>query len=187
MRSAAHRPPPPRTPRDAAGRALIDRRYETLARAAAFLAQGRARPLPGGALPSPQAAEVRRRYVANCLGELDRFLHALIDEAAGQAPAVTVQRNAANKIALLPLGRGHAGHERRRLLALGRTRACLIHCGGIVSRADQRDGERMTAGWLCPRSAELETFPMGAELQPAARELADIGAFYRGLADRIVS
>ncbi|MBI0474096.1 hypothetical protein D9601_01780 [Sphingomonas sp. MA1305] len=138
--------------------------------------------MPGGGRPSPRAAEVRRRYIANCLGELDRFLHLLIDEATGHAPAVTVQRNMANKIA--PFSQGT---DQRRLRALGRTRACLIHTGGVVSRADERDGRWMTAGWYCPVSEDLQTFPLGAELRPAGRELADIGLFYRMLADRIVA
>jgi hypothetical protein len=131
---------------------------------------------------------VQARFLGNCLGELDRFLHVLMDEVApglGAAPA-PLQRNAANKLAALGPGVPDLGPTRLRLRALGRSRACLFHCRGVVSRADAPGLRWMTAGWPGPDAA-LRRYDLGEQLSPAAADMADIALFYDRLADQLTS
>ncbi len=162
--------------------------FTTLKRGTRFLTALAAEPRLTRPWPDGRDRGVRARFFANCLGELDRFLHILMDETA---PALSVapapdQRNAANKIACLT-GEAATTPDRRRLRALGRTRACLWHCHGLVRRPDAPDASWMTAGWPHPRTATLQRYRLGEHLAPAGAELADVSLFYEQLAERLIA
>ena len=132
---------------------------------------------------------MRARFWGNCLAELDRFLHILMDEVA---PAMGVlanrqQHNAANKIGDLVGGRWDPSAEGRRLNALGRSRACLSRCHGLVRRPDVVGVGWMTAGWCTPGSATLQRYDLGEQVTPAGAELAEVSLFYDALAARLAA
>ncbi|WP_174280608.1 hypothetical protein [Sphingomonas bacterium] len=153
----------------------------TMRRGTAFLGGGLSR--SGGA---PVGASYRARLAGNGLRELDRFLNLLIDAAleAGGGDARPRQANTAAKYRAIAPGdrRGVADH--RRLLALGRSRACLFYCDGVVRRPDRRGGATMTLGWP-GADGRLEVRRLGEQLWLDAADLGDIARFYRRLADRI--
>jgi hypothetical protein len=72
-----------------------------------------------------------------------------------------------------------------RLRALGRSRACLWHCHGLVRRPDLNGGAWMTAGWSIPASTQLRRYALGEHLTPSGRELIDVSAFYHQLARKV--
>ena len=153
----------------------------TMRRGATFLGNGLA--LPGAA---PIAGRYRARLAGNGLRELDRFLNLLLDAAtrvAGLDERPGQANTAAKYRALEPIG-SRARDDHRRLLALGRSRACLFYCEGVVRRPDRRGGTTMTMGWPDARG-RLGTARLGEELSLDAADFDDIARFYRGLADRI--
>jgi hypothetical protein len=145
--------------------------------------------------PSGDAAGVRARYVANCLRELDTFLKGLLDHTAPPPPGRPRRHNAANRVhdvARRTSGRADiAGRDTIvaadvvRLRALGRSRACLWHCHGLVRRADQNSGAWMTAGWHAPASSELRRYALGERLAPVGRDLVGVAHFYHQLAYKV--
>jgi len=151
--------------------------------------------------PTNATAGVRARYVANCLRELDTFLKGLLDQVAPSPLGRPRRHNAANRVhdvaQRLPLVPGTVTPARSaddapariiiaadvaRLRALGRSRACLWHCHGLVRRPDLHGGAWMTAGWLAPASTQLRRYPLGERLTPDGGDLIGVGTFYRQLA-----
>lgn len=134
------------------------------------------------------AGVVRAHFVGNCLAELDRFLHVLMDELApGLGVAASPeQRNTANKIARLTPLAGRSRSDQLRLRALGRSRACLTRCGGLMRRADSPGGSWMTAGWRGPDEDALRRYAMGDRLRPTGADVADVARFYDGVAAALV-
>ncbi|MBO9624373.1 MAG: hypothetical protein J7500_16820 [Sphingomonas sp.] len=163
------------------------RAHATLTRGARFLGAGLS--AQAGVAPAAIGGRYRAKVIGNGLRELDRFLNVLIDEASLRIglPVVAGQRNTANKLRAFRAADGAAcATDEVRLRALGRSRDCLFHCGGIVTRADARGGTRMTAGWAGP-CAPLRSFAIGEELVLSAGELAGVCAFYESLAAEVVA
>ncbi|MGI4732828.1 MAG: hypothetical protein ACRYFW_13930 [Janthinobacterium lividum] len=157
----------------------------TLRRGIAFVGAGlvHADPVAG-----PLAERCRARLAGNGLRELDRFFNLLIDAAveASGGSARPDQANTAAKYRAIAAPERVSRDDHRRLLALGRTRACLFYCEGVVRRADRRGGTTMTAGWPDARG-RLRVLRLGDELRPDAGDLSSVAGFYRRLADRIAS
>ena len=141
--------------------------------------------------PSGDGAGIRARYVANCLRELDTFLKGLLDHAAPSPFDGARRHNAANRVHAVARQSDHAATttivpaDVARLRALGRSRACLWHCHGLVRRADQKSGAWMTAGWHAPASSELRRYALGERLAPVGRDLVGVAHFYRQLAYKV--
>lgn len=143
--------------------------------------------------PSNAAGGIRARYVANCLRELDTFLKGLLDQVAPTAPGRPRRHNAANRVhdVAYPPDRSGASPailctDVDRLRALGRSRACLWHCHGLVRRPDQHGGAWMTAGWHAPASTRLRRYAIGERLTPNGTDLIGVGIFYHQLAHKVV-
>ena len=136
-------------------------------------------------------SEHRSKVIANGLRELDRFLNILIDEVSlgHSLPARPGQRNTANKLRNLrdALGLPHEDHER--LLALGRSRECLFHCGGRVSRGDNRQSRALTLGWSKGEGAgrALTRVPVGSAIVVSRADIESVCHFYRRLAEDLAS
>lgn len=127
--------------------------------------------------------DVRARYTANCLRELDGFLRTLLDEVD---PAFDRdQRNTANKLGRMPLRGGHVASDAPRLRAIGRTAGCLFHCAGWVKRPDDAAGRWMTAGWRGADGPALRRYPLGERLRPGSREVADMCTFFARVGDAV--
>nr|WP_277998525.1 hypothetical protein [Sphingomonas liriopis] len=125
--------------------------------------------------------------MGNCLRELDRFLHILLEERAGAAPVtLSLRYTTAHRLGDHACAGWNPAADQTRLRALSRSRICLLHGGGRVRRPDMPQGRWMTAGWCEPSSARLRRYAMGEMLRPSAHDLAGVGLFYRTLADRIV-
>ena len=165
------------------------RAHATLERGARFLGAG-LRPGQGRA-PAAISGQYRAKVIGNGLRELDRFLNLLLDEASFRLglPVRPAQRNTANKLRTFRASTGIEGEKDEvRLRALGRSRDCLFHSGGIVTRGDVREGRRMTAGWGGPGLADgLQSFGIGEELVVTDADIAGICAFYEALAAEIVA
>ena len=144
----------------------------TLTRAAAFWAIEADR-LGGWNEPG---GDIRARYTANCLRELDGFLRVLLDELAPGSDRR--QRNTANKLDAFALGSGYPRGDAARLRAIGRSAGCLRHCAGWVRRPDVTAGAWMTAGWPEARGATLQRYALGDRLRPGAAEITDICGFF---------
>ena len=162
----------------------LARAHVTLERGAQFLGRG----LDAGAARTI-AGPYRAKVIGNGLRELDRFLQLLVLAiAAARGIALPEQeRHTANLVARLRETLGVADPDRARLLALGRTRDCLFHCGGLVRRGDARGGAVMTIGWHGAGGGTLLRVAVGERLDPSARELLDICLYYRALAARLLS
>ncbi|MCW3836164.1 hypothetical protein OM513_08950 [Sphingomonas canadensis] len=166
----------------------LARASATLLRGASFLGAG-LRPWPGAEGAAPITGRYRAKVIGNGLRELDRFLNLLIDEAAlarGLA-ARPGQRNTSNKLGAYRqwLGRPHPDAERLR--ALGRSRECLFHCEGRVTRGDSLDCGFLTAGWpeLPGTQAPLRRFGIGERIEASGEDLDDVCALYRRIAQEL--
>lgn len=146
--------------------------------------------------PTGTAAGIRARYIANCLRELDTFLKGLLDQVAPTRPGRPRRHNTANRMHEVAHRTGACGHatmgailpdDVARLRALGRTRACLWHCHGLVRRPDHDGGAWMTAGWHASASTDLRRYALGEYLAPQGRDLIGVGTFYGHLAHKISS
>ena len=169
--------------------------HETLTRGATFLAALAERPVIADGWPEGRQARVRARFLANCLRELDRFLHGLLDELGASAGHVVRedQRNTANKLRAygIPAARatgagGLVSADEARLRALGRSSACLIHCNGWVRRPDVAGGDTMTVGWREASGPALARYALGTRLAPGAAEIIDVCGFYDRLGNRLL-
>lgn len=175
--------PPPLDPAVAAAHA-------TLLRGAAFVA----RQADAGAfsLDASIADEQRHRYrsktIANALRELDRFLNLLADATARSLgdPLPEGQRNTANKLRDFDAF-AIQWDDYERLVALGRSRACLFYRGGQVSSGDRRGEPTFTAGWSARTGPpdQLSRMAIGDRLAVGEIELRDIAQFYERLALRL--
>ena len=161
--------------------------HDTLTRGATFLAALAERPVIADGWPQGNDARVRARFVANCLRELDRFLHGLLDELAAAAGHIVRegQRNTANKLRDYGVHPLTARADEARLRALGRSSACLVHCNGVVRRADVSGGTVMTAGWHGAGDA-LRRYPLGTRITPGRAEIVDVCRFYARLGDQLM-
>ncbi|RDE05763.1 hypothetical protein [Sphingomonas aracearum] len=130
------------------------------------------------------AAEIRTRHLGNCLAELDRFLHVLMDTLDPAAPHG--RHNAANKLAALRGDEGEPGGDGGRLRALGRSRACLRYCNGAVLRPDAPGLAWMTTGWTDPSTNALRRYDLGQRLALESRDMLDICRFYEALATDLI-
>ena len=165
--------------------------HETLIRGATFLAALAERPVIAGGWPEGRQARVRARFIANCLRELDRFLHGLLDELGASAGHVVRedQRNTANKLRAYGVpatGVPLVSADEARLRALGRSSACLIHCNGWVRRPDILGGDTMTVGWREASGSALAQYTLGSRLAPGAAEIIDVCGFYDRLGNRLL-
>ncbi len=164
----------------------IARAHATLERGALFLGQGLGR---DDGVPRAIAGRYRAKVIGNGLRELDRFLLLLVRALAVAHGTALPDRehNTANMVGRLRQALGVANPDRARLLALGRTRDCLFHCGGLVRRGDARNGGVMTIGWHGAGGGALLRVAIGEFLDPSADELFDICLYYRTLAARLLS
>ena len=165
--------------------------HATLTRGATFLAALAERPVIADGWPRGGDARVRARFLANCLRELDRFLHGLLDELGASAGHVVRedQRNTANKLRAYGVpaaGGALVSADEARLRALGRSSACLIHCNGWVRRPDVAGGDAMTVGWREASGPALARYALGTRLAPGAAEIIDICGFYDRLGHRLL-
>jgi hypothetical protein len=135
----------------------------------------------------------RAKVIGNGLRELDRFLSIAIDEAATLiAPDLDLSRtrNTANKLRTFRIATGATSPEHDRLRAIGRSRDCLFHCGGIVQRGDRRGGALMTAGWP-PSDADSASpgrvLAIGDRLSVAPIDLDRVCRFYDAIADALAA
>jgi hypothetical protein len=129
----------------------LNRAYTTLVRGSDFLSrslQARAE-IGQDSLAGAGGAKV----VGNGLRELDRFLSLLLDEAAAAiCPAdfdgagFVRSHNVANKIDAFYDLAGAGSSDTDRLRAIGRVRACLHHCRGIVHDPSLWRDLRVAAG-----------------------------------------
>ncbi|MBU3076778.1 hypothetical protein [Sphingomonas quercus] len=168
--------------------------FATLLRGTAFLGR---HPAAIGTETPVAARRLRAKVLGNCLRELDRFLNLLIDEVAAEACPGRIepigfagQRNTANKLRTLYAILGAASPDHHRLRALGRSRDCLFHCGGVARRGDRHGGTRMTAGW--PPSAGLSDAPLmsvalGDTLVVTPVDLRRVCDFYEEIAAGLVA
>lgn len=135
------------------------------------------------------AHEYRSRAIGNGLRELDRFLNILLDEVAqhhGLGRAI-LGRGTPRRLRGLRglLGVADADHDR--LVALGRSRACLFHCSGTVRSGDRRDLATMTLGWpdggagTPPRRV-----PLGVRVSLGRGDIESIAKFYTGIGDELM-
>jgi len=136
--------------------------------------------------------QLRCRVIGNSLRELDRFLNMLIDETllACARPAASTIRNTANKLTTM---RGHEPAPMRdhaRLMALGRSRTCLLYTSGYVSRGDRSGDALLTIGWwqesADPEARALRRVAIGDRLRLSDGEVAEAGAYYVELADSLI-
>lgn len=165
--------------------AELIRAHATLRRGSHFLGLGL-----GGPGAAPRAIEGRHRakVIGNGLRELDRFLNLLVGEAA-RCRGIAMprgERNTANKLARLRRALRVPDPDHARLMALGRSRNCLFHCGGTVRRGDRRGEAAMTAGWH-GEGGVLRRVPVGAELAVSPDDLSEVCLFYRDIADRLLA
>lgn len=127
------------------------------------------------ALPRAIAGTGRAKVIGNGLRELDRFLNLLIDEIAAlhvlppafDPPQFARRRNTPAKLRALRSALALPDPDHARLRAIGRTRDCLFHCGGIVRRVGI--------------TAEGIELPLGARLAMHPPELAGICRLYARL------
>jgi hypothetical protein len=153
--------------------------HATLERGAMFLGHGLG---PEGGTPRAIGGRYRAKVIGNGLRELDGFLLHLIGALAGvRGIALPVrERNTANRIARLRQALGVADPDRARLLALGRTRDCLFHCGGLVRRGDDRRAAALTVGWHGGGTA-LWRVAVGGRRVPAPTHQQQIIQYYSGV------
>jgi len=151
----------------------------TLARATGFLGRG----LSASAM-LPIVGPHRCKVIGNSLRELDRFLSLLIDEIArlilpGDVSAdFGRQRNTPNKLRAIRAAMALPSPDHARLRAIGRSRDCLFHTGGVVRRGDLRGDMMMTVGWMRPDTAHAARISQGEFLSVDAEEIAELCCFY---------
>lgn len=164
----------------------LQRACATFSRATLFLGNGLS--MTGSPGATAINGPLRNKVIGNSLRELDRFLSVLIDEIAGMvlpreaSAGFARQRNTANKYRTLRLALVLPSPDHARLRAIGRSRDCLFHCGGIVRRGDRRGDRLMTAGWARPDSPGVVQIAIGERLPIAAADLVQLCRFYDALA-----
>lgn len=161
-------------------------------RAIAEAALGRATAFVRGETGRPWLATpptpIRSRVLGNWLGELDRLLCVLIDDAAAGAAPNGRSHNAAAKLA------GLAGDDaddqrgrRARLRGIGRARAAYRYTRGVATRPDVRGGAYLTAGWFGEGSCALARFALGEGIVMTGADLVTVCDLYDEVARLIAS
>jgi len=148
---------------------------------------------PGSSLAGTLSADqLRCRVIGNGLRELDRFLNLLIDETqvvCGRPSAPGI-RNTANKLTRFRQHEPGATRDHARLLALGRSRTCLLYTSGHVARGDRSGAHQLTIGWWQeggrPETRALRQVAIGDRLRLSDGEVAEAGAYYVGIADSLI-
>jgi hypothetical protein len=169
----------------------LQRARMTFARATLFLGNGLS--MTGSPGAAPIDGPLRNKVIGNSLRELDRFLNLLIDEIATMilprdtSAGFERQRNTANKYRTLRAAMVLSSPDHARLRAIGRSRDCLFHCGGIVRRGDRRGDRLMTAGWVRPDSRRAARIAIGERLPIDAADLAQLCGFYDALAGDLLA
>lgn len=163
----------------------LSRAHATLDRGARFV---ELRLAAGGQAGRCADTRFRARTIGNGLRELDRFLQLLVEAIAVRCGIGLPERtHTADKIARLRRHLAVDDPDRAQLLALGRTRACLFHCEGLVRRGDAHGSPTLTIGWRADGGTGLARVAVGERLDPSAAELREIGRYYRTLAGRLLS
>jgi hypothetical protein len=72
------------------------------------------------------------------------------------------------------------------LRALGRNRACLYYCDGVVHRGDDRATPTMSKGWHITTDGST-WIALGCRLEVGAEDLKSISHLYESIAERLVS
>lgn len=145
---------------------------------------------PAAILPSDS------KVLGNGLREIDRFLSLLIDAVADALALCPVtrtslarQHNTARKLATLRTAMALANPDDAALRAIGRSRACLFHTGGIVRAGSPRS--MPTRGWADPderRDDQPATgLAIGSPLPVSALDLHRIGQFYDRIATDLLA
>lgn len=131
---------------------------------------------------------LRSKAIANGLRELDRFLNLLVDAAVRERGECDNpnQWNTANKLQRLRRDSVGTHEESPRLVALGRSRNSLFHCGGIARHRDRDDPRLMTLGWTAGPGSPLTRVSLGGLIVLSASDFECVGQFYRGLAESVV-
>ncbi|MES2337151.1 MAG: hypothetical protein V4537_03530 [Pseudomonadota bacterium] len=141
--------------------------------------------------PAAIAGVHRARVIGNGFRELDRFLNGLVVAVGIQrgARSRVAENNTANALARLRDHIGIVADDGARLRALGRSRACLFYCDGVVRRPDDRGGAIMTLGWS-PRGTAgeaLERAVLGTEIAITPTQIADVCAYYMAIGDGLLA
>ena len=148
---------------------------------------------PGVGLAGRLSGEqLRCRVIGNSLRELDRFLNMLIDETlvACARPSARTIRNTANKLTAVRSHEPGPMRDHARLMALGRSRTCLLYMSGHVSRGDRSGDTLLTIGWwhesADPETRTLRRVAVGDRLRLSDGEVAEAGAYYVAIADSLI-
>ena len=148
---------------------------------------------PGTGLSGRLSGEqLRCRVIGNSLRELDRFLNLLIDETlvACARPAASAIHNTANKLTTVRDHEPAPVRDHARLMALGRSRTCLLYTSGHVSRGDRSGDTLLTIGWwhesADPETRALRRVAVGDRLRLSDGEVAEAGAYYVAIADSLI-
>lgn len=165
--------------------ATLIRAHDTLVAGCHFLGSGRA-----GTNRETPDDRLRARVIGNGLRELDRFLNLLIGEVARSlaVPIPVDEHHTANRLRRLRHALGITDPDHARLMAIGRSRACLFHCWGMVRRADQPGERGMTSGWWAAggEARALRVVALGDRLAVSATDLAEMCRFYEILAGELL-
>ncbi|MBB5730114.1 hypothetical protein [Sphingomonas prati] len=166
----------------------------TLRRGTRFLGSG-LRSGPADATATAITGHGRTKVIGNGLREVDRFLSLLIDAVASgvatpeDRAALARLDNTARKLAMLRTTMALASPDDAALRAIGRSRNCLFHTGGIVRAG--LPGSVPTLGWAAPESAarngEPAPLPPGSHLAVTPEDLRAICRFYDRIADELVA
>lgn len=160
----------------------IERAHRTLRGAADFLGSGL-----GMSQWTPARGRYRAKVIGNGLRELDRFLNILLDEVALAAgwPSADVRalarlHNTGLKLDAVCLRLGMQRYDQARLRALGRCRATLFYCDGLVRKGDTRHVPSLTMGWPEDTASEgtAAELPIGEYLSITGDQIAWICRFY---------
>jgi hypothetical protein len=161
--------------------------HETLRTGARFFASWLS-PSSAASRQGGMRHDYRSKAIGNGLRELDRFLNVLIDEVSlHHGVARLPGRNTARRVRGLRDVLGVPDRDHDRLVALGRSRACLFHCNGTVRNGDTRDAATMTLGWpdgaggTSPRRVAL-----GRKVSLGRADIESIAKFYSGIGDELM-
>lgn len=127
----------------------------------------------------------------NHLRELDRLLSLLIDAAAAHRRPADDQRSiarirdTARKLHLVEQTITCAT-EAGRLRAIGRIRACLHHCGGVIHAASLHRDVSAAEGMAWQEPPPGHDIEESARLLLSVRAMGAISELYRRIGDRLI-
>ncbi|WP_076071219.1 hypothetical protein [Sphingomonas montana] len=143
------------------------------------------------------AGRGRAKVIANGLREIDRFLSLLIDavalRVASDSDRAALHRlgNTARKLATLRAVMALTSPDDAALRAIGRSRNCLFHTGGVVRAG--RAGSVPTQGWAAPDAPPLPAgvpsvpMPVGSRIGVSPDDLRRVCLFYDRIADELLA